>query len=96
MGRPSIDPELMVRMLVVGYVFAIRSERLICREVQVNLAYIGRHQGCQPTAIEPRQDINPIQLSLAHQHHTHRIRSLQTSRPRGRRLTFQLCSVLTF
>ena len=39
MGRPSIDPELMIRMLVVGYVFAIRSERLICREVQVNLAY---------------------------------------------------------
>jgi transposase len=38
-GRPSIDPELMVRMLIVGYVFAIRSERLICREVQVNLAY---------------------------------------------------------
>src|ERR671911_323223 len=39
MGRPSIDPELMIRMLVVGYVFAIRSERLLCREVQVNLAY---------------------------------------------------------
>jgi len=39
MGRPSIDPELMIRMLVVGYVFAIRSERLIYREVQVNLAY---------------------------------------------------------
>jgi len=39
MGRPSIDPELMIRMLVAGYVFAIRSERLICREVQVNLAY---------------------------------------------------------
>jgi transposase len=38
-GRPSIDPELMIRMLVVGYVFALRSERLICREVQVNLAY---------------------------------------------------------
>jgi transposase len=38
-GRPSTDPELMMRMLVVGYVFAIRSERLICREVQVNLAY---------------------------------------------------------
>jgi transposase len=38
-GRPSVDPELMIRMLVVGYVFAIRSERLICREVQVNLAY---------------------------------------------------------
>lgn len=39
MGRPSIDLELMIRMLVVGYVFAIRSERLICREMQVNLAY---------------------------------------------------------
>jgi transposase len=39
MGRPWIDPELMIRMLVVGYVFAIRSERLICREVQVKLAY---------------------------------------------------------
>jgi transposase len=38
-GRPSIDSELMIRMLIVGYVFAIRSERLICREVQVNLAY---------------------------------------------------------
>src|SRR5918911_5257089 len=39
LGRPSIDPELMIRMLIVGYVFAIRSERQICREVQVNLAY---------------------------------------------------------
>jgi transposase len=38
-GRPSIDPELMVRMLIVGYVFAIRSERALCRDVQVNLAY---------------------------------------------------------
>src|SRR5271163_4763857 len=37
--RPSIDPVLMIRMLVVGYVFAIRSERALCREVQVNLAY---------------------------------------------------------
>src|SRR6266566_4291077 len=38
-GRPSIDPVLMIRMLIVGYVFAIRSERLLCREVMVNLAY---------------------------------------------------------
>lgn len=38
-GRPSIDPELIIRMLIVGYVFAIRSERALCREVQVNLAY---------------------------------------------------------
>ena len=38
-GRPSIDPVLMIRMLIVGYVFAIRSERLLCRDVRVNLAY---------------------------------------------------------
>src|SRR5450631_2428756 len=38
-GRPSIDPVLMIRMLIVGYVFAIRSERALCREVQVNFAY---------------------------------------------------------
>ena len=38
-GRPSIDPVLMIRMLIIGYVFAIRSERLLCREVKVNLAY---------------------------------------------------------
>ena len=38
-GRPSIDPELMVRMLLVGYVFAIRSERQLCSELQVNMAY---------------------------------------------------------
>jgi transposase len=39
LGRPSIDPVLMIRMLVIGYVFAIRSERALCREVRVNLAY---------------------------------------------------------
>jgi transposase len=38
-GRPSVDPVLMIRMLIIGYVFAIRSERALCREVQVNLAY---------------------------------------------------------
>src|SRR5215203_5769964 len=38
-GRPSIDPMLMIRMLIIGYVFAIRSERALCREVQLNLAY---------------------------------------------------------
>lgn len=39
MGRPSIYPALMIRMLIVGYVFAIRSERSLCRELKVNLAY---------------------------------------------------------
>jgi transposase len=38
-GRPSIDPELMIRMLLVGYAFAIRSERRLCDEVHLNLAY---------------------------------------------------------
>jgi transposase len=39
MGRPSIDPELMIRMLLVGYCFGIRSERRLCDEVHLNLAY---------------------------------------------------------
>lgn len=38
-GRPSIDPELMIRMLVLGYCFGIRSERRLCEEVHLNLAY---------------------------------------------------------
>ena len=38
-GRPSIDPELMVRMLLIGYSFGIRSERRLCEEVHLNLAY---------------------------------------------------------
>jgi len=38
-GRPSIDPELMIRMLIVGYCFGIRSERRLCEEVRLNLAY---------------------------------------------------------
>ena len=37
--RPSIDPELMIRMLIVGYCFGIRSERRLCEEVHLNLAY---------------------------------------------------------
>ena len=39
MGRPSVDPELMIRMLIVGYCFGIRSERRLCEEVHLNLAY---------------------------------------------------------
>jgi transposase len=38
-GRPSIDPELMLRMLIVGYCFGIRSERRLCDEVHLNIAY---------------------------------------------------------
>lgn len=38
-GRPSIDPELMIRMLIVGYCYGIRSERGLCEETHLNLAY---------------------------------------------------------
>lgn len=38
-GRPSINPELMIRMLILGYCFGIRSERRLCEEVHLNLAY---------------------------------------------------------
>jgi transposase len=38
-GRPSIDPELLIRILIVGYCFGIRSERRLCEEVHLNLAY---------------------------------------------------------
>src|SRR5580698_7447082 len=38
-GRPSIDPELMIRMLIIGYCFGIRSERRPCEEAHLNLAY---------------------------------------------------------
>jgi transposase len=39
MGRPSIDPELMIRMLLIGYLYGIRSERRLVEEVHLNLAY---------------------------------------------------------
>jgi transposase len=39
MGRPSIDPELMIRMLIIGYCMGIRSERRLCDEVHLNMAY---------------------------------------------------------
>ena len=38
-GRPSIDPDLMIRILVIGYCMGIRSERRLCEEVHLNLAY---------------------------------------------------------
>ena len=38
-GRPSTDPELLIRMHLVGYCFGIRSERKLCEEVRLHLAY---------------------------------------------------------
>jgi hypothetical protein len=42
-GRPSIDPELMIRMVIVGYCYGIRSERRLCEEVELHL--VGRFHG---------------------------------------------------
>src|SRR5262249_40788708 len=39
MGRPSIDPELMLRMLIVGYCYGVRFERKLCEDVELHLAY---------------------------------------------------------
>src|SRR5689334_17380527 len=39
--RPSVDPKLLLRMLIVGYDFGIRSERRLCEEVHLNLAFCG-------------------------------------------------------
>jgi len=39
LGRPSVDPELMIRNLIFGYCFGILSERRLCEEVHLNLAY---------------------------------------------------------
>jgi transposase len=49
-GRPSIDPELLIRMLLVGYCFGIRSELRSCEEAQLNLAY---HWFCRLDLSEP-------------------------------------------
>jgi len=49
--RPSIDPELMIRMLLVGYCLGIRSGRRLCDEVHLNLAYrwVGRGNNAAPS-----------------------------------------------
>ena len=38
-GRPSIDPELMIRMLLIGYCMGVGSERRLCEEVHLNIVY---------------------------------------------------------
>src|SRR6202158_2911035 len=38
-GRPSIDPELLLRMLIVGYCYGIRLERKLCEDVEIHLSY---------------------------------------------------------
>ena len=38
-GHPSIDPQVLVRMMLIGYLFGITSERHLCQEVHLNMAY---------------------------------------------------------
>ncbi|MEM6932111.1 MAG: IS1182 family transposase [Pseudomonadota bacterium] len=52
-GRPSIDPELMIRMLIIGYTHGIQSERRLCQEVHLNLAY---RWFCRLDLIDPIPD----------------------------------------
>src|SRR5215470_18048413 len=53
-GRPSVDPELMIRMLIIGYCYGLRSERKLTQEVELHLAYRvvlparSRRQGSPP------------------------------------------------
>ncbi len=54
-GRPSVDPELMIRMLIVGYCFAIRSERRLCDEVHLTV-YCGENHETGKT----RMSLKPI------------------------------------
>jgi hypothetical protein len=56
-GRPSIDPELMIRMLLVGYCYGIRSERRLCDELHLNLAY---HLYICPTGKQLRKHRRPF------------------------------------
>ena len=55
-GRPSVDPELLIRMLLVGYCFGIRSERRLCEEVHLNVTGV----------CAPRCSAYPVLRDLAH------------------------------
>jgi hypothetical protein len=62
MGRPLIDPKLMIRMLIIGYCVGIRSERRLCDEVHLNLAY---RWFCR---LELEADV-PDHLTFSRNHH---------------------------
>ena len=58
-GRPSVDPELMIRMLIIGYCLGIRSERRLCEEVKLNLAY---RWFCHLSIEDPVPDLSLIHI----------------------------------
>ena len=47
-GRPSIDPELMIRMLLIGYLFGIRSERRLRKKIEIRFAQLKRNLNFRP------------------------------------------------
>src|SRR5215213_3802916 len=61
-GRPSIDPELLFRMLLIGYCFGIRSERRLCEEVHLNLAY---RWFCRPRCCRRRRTSRAVPVLRA-------------------------------
>ena len=67
-GRPSIDPELMIRMLIVGYCYGIRSERRLCEEVAaapgLSLVSLGGHGLSTPFAPDPVGNVRPDAFML--------------------------------
>jgi hypothetical protein len=75
-GRPSIDPELMIRMLIVGYCYGIRFERKLCEEVELHLIACasGGHSGRRllsrprPQGSEARRPAGPV-AEQVHAHH---------------------------
>jgi transposase len=104
-GRPSIDPELMIRMLVVGYVFAIRSERMICREVQVNLANrwfckLGIEDAVHARSLvgtegfeTSRHERKKIEMRFAHLKRILKLGRLRLRGPRGAQDEFVLAAI---
>lgn len=55
-GRPSIDPELMIRMLIVGYCYGIRSELRLCEEALFQNFHCGSNSDHKP--LRPMPAIN--------------------------------------
>ena len=67
-GRPSVDPKLMIRMLLVGYCYSIRSERRLCQEVELNLAYHSKAKppkGWPAEVPSPRGRLRGLRLEVA-------------------------------
>ena len=68
LGRPSIDPELMIRMLIIGYCFGIRSERRLCEEVHLITVTMEGVALNEPPVLCVQIQLAPLHRVLAHRH----------------------------